>query len=413
MRARRLAARWLIPIEGPPLEHGALLIGAGGRIEAVGRDQDIPRPSDIPAADYGDAVILPGLINTHTHLELTGFEGRPTNRDFPSWIRELRELKATRTAADYLEAARRGLADCYALGVTTIADTGDSGATIQALAEADGSGVAYQEVFGPHPGQLDESLTGLRAQVSRLCRWATHRIRIGVSPHAPYTVSGPLLAAVAEWSRAEELPLATHVAESPAEVSLLAAGTGPFADAWRARGIPLPQSRGQTPVEWLAEHGALTERTLCIHAVQVDATDIDRLAGSGAAVAHCPLSNRAHAHGAAPLGALLEAGVRVGLGTDSVVSIGRLDMMAEAQAAQSLAPLTADQLLELATLSGARALGFDTETGSLRIGKWGDCTVIRARGGYRTESAAEKVLRSSPADVLLTYVGGREVYRAL
>jgi cytosine/adenosine deaminase-related metal-dependent hydrolase len=88
-------------------------------------------------------------------------------------------------------------------------------------------------------------------------------------------------------------------------------------------------------------------------------------------------------------------------------------MMAEAQAAQSLAPLTADQLLELATLSGARALGFDSETGSLRIGKWGDCTVIRARGGYRTESAAEKVLRSSPADVLLTCVGGREVYRAL
>jgi len=413
MRARRLAARWLVPIEGPPLEHGALLIGAGGRIEAVGRDQDVPQPSDVPAADYGDAVILPGLINTHTHLELTGFEDRALNRDFPSWIRELRELKTTRTAAEYVEAARRGLADCYASGVTTIADTGDSGATIQALAEADGSGVAYQEVFGPHPDQLEESLTGLRARVSHLCRWATHRVRIGVSPHAPYTVSAPLLGAVAEWSRSEHLPLATHVAESPAEVSLLSSGTGPFADSWRARGIPLPVPGGQTPVAWLAEHGALTERTLCIHAVQVGAGDIDRLAESGAAVAHCPLSNRAHAHGAAPLRALLEAGVRVGLGTDSVASVAPLDMLAEARAARRLAPLTPDQLLELATLGGARAIGVDSETGSLRVGKWGDCTVIRAKTGHGERSPAEPVLSSSPADVLLTCVGGREVYRAL
>jgi cytosine/adenosine deaminase-related metal-dependent hydrolase len=413
MRARRLAARWLIPIEGPPLEHGALLIGASGRIEAVGPDQDVPRPPDIPAADYGDAVILPGLINTHTHLELTGFEGRGPHRDFPSWIRELRELKTTRTAADYLEAARRGLADCYASGVTTIADTGDSGATIQALAEADGSGVAYQEVFGPDPGQLQESLRSLQARVSQLCRWATNRVRIGVSPHAPYTVSGPLLGAVAEWSRTEYLPLATHIAESRAEVSLLSGGTGPFAEVWRARGIPLPQPGRQTPVAWLAEHGALTERTLCIHAVQVGASDIDRLARSGAAVAHCPLSNRAHAHGAAPLGALLEAGVRVALGTDSVASVGRLDILAEARAAQSLAPLSANQVLELATIGGARTMGLASETGSLRSGKWGDCTVIHAKAGYGGKSPAERVLSSSPADVLLTCVGGREVYRAL
>jgi 5-methylthioadenosine/S-adenosylhomocysteine deaminase len=166
-------------------------------------------------------------------------------------------------------------------------------------------------------------------------------------------------------------------------------------------------------VAWLAEHGALTERTLCIHAVQVGADDIDRLALSGAAVAHCPLSNRAHAHGAAPLGALLDAGVRVALGTDSVASVGRLDILAEARAAQSLAPLTASQALELATLGGARAMGLASETGSLRVGKWGDCTVIHAKASYGEESPAEHVLSSSPADVLLTCVGGREVYRAL
>jgi cytosine/adenosine deaminase-related metal-dependent hydrolase len=238
-------------------------------------------------------------------------------------------------------------------------------------------------------------------------------VRIGVSPHAPYTVSGPLFRAVAEWSRAEGLPLAVHVAESPAETELLADGSGAFAEAWVARGIPLPRPSGLSPVGWLAEHGVLSERTLCIHAVQLDRADIDLMADSGAAVAHCPLSNQAHRHGAAPLGAMLEAGIRVGLGTDSEVSVGRLDLLAEARAARSLAPLSADALIERCTLGGARALSLDGETGSLRTGKWGDCVVIRPREAGEESSPAELVLASSPADVLLTCLGGRDVYRAL
>jgi 5-methylthioadenosine/S-adenosylhomocysteine deaminase len=411
MRARRLAARWLIPVEGAPIERGALLMGPDGRLQAVGADSAVPRPRDIPAVELEDAVILPGLINTHTHLELTGFEGRLPQREFAVWIRRLRELKTTRTAAEYVEAARRGLQACYATGVTTVADTGDSGAVIQVLAEADGSGVAYQEVFGPDPAQADQSLAGLQERVGGLRRLASGRVRLGVSPHAPYTVSGRLFSAVAAWARSVGLPLAVHIAESPAETQFLRAGAGPFAQAWLARGISLPHSDGRSPVEWLSEHGMLTEQSLCIHAVQVDPPDIRRLADSGAAVAHCPLSNRAHGHGTAPLAALLDAGIRVGLGTDSVVSVGRLDLLAEAREAGSLASLSADQLIELCTLAGARALGIDSETGSLRVGKWADCTAIRLNGA--DHDPAERVLASSPGDVMLTYVGGREVYRSL
>ena len=411
MRARRLAARWLIPVEGLPIERGAILIGPDGKIQAVGPDQAVPTPPDIPATQLDDAVILPGLINTHTHLELTGFEGQVREREFHSWIRRLRELKAARGAGEYIEAARRGLAACYAAGVTTMADTGDSGATIRALAEAKGSGVAYQEVFGPHPDQAEESLAGLRAKVREQCPLAAGRIRIGVSPHAPYSVSGRLFSAVAAWARAESLPLAVHVAESSAETQFLLAGSGPFADAWRARGIPLPASKGRTPVEWLAEHGVLSERSLCIHTVQVSAGDIRRLAEAGAAVSHCPLSNQAHGHGVAPLRSMLDAGLRIGLGTDSVVSVGRLDLLAEARAAAALGGLDARGAIELCTLLGARALGVDSEIGSLRAGKWGDCTVIRVP---RTIAAPEDlILASSPEDVLLTFVGGKEVYRSL
>ncbi len=413
MRARRLAARWLIPIEGPPIERGALLIGVDGRVRAVGPDSTVPRPSDVLAEDFGEAVILPGLINTHTHLELTGFADQVREPEFPAWIRGLRELKATRGRAEYADAASRGLQACYAAGVTTIADTGDSGAVIQALAEAGGSGVAYQEVFGPHPSQAQESLAGLRAKVDVLRQWTDDRVQIGVSPHAPYTVSGPLFSGVARWAREEGLPLAVHVAESEAESELLRSGSGPFAEAWRARGIPLPQLLGQTPVSWLAQQGVLTDRTLCIHAVQVSPPEVELLADSGAAVAHCPLSNKAHRHGVAPLSALLGAGIRVGLGTDSEVSVGSLDLLAEARAAASSAPLTADDLVGLCTLGGARALDLDAHTGSLRLGKWGDCVVIRLHEQVPQRSPAERVLGSSPADVLLTCLGGRDVYRAL
>ena len=409
-RARRIAARWLLPVEAPPIERGAILVNPQGRIEAVGPEVAVPRPPDVLAEDFGDAVLLPGLINTHTHLELTGFDRRIEARDFPTWIRELRQLKATRTPAEYLDAARRGLASCYAGGVTTIADTGDSGTVTQALSEADASGVVYLEVFGPDPAQLKESLTQLQARVRSGCSAASDRVRIGVSPHAPYTVSGPLFRAVARWAREEGLPIAVHVAESAAEVQFLLAGAGPFADAWLARGIPLPSLLGRTPIAWLGEHDVLSEHTLCIHAVQVGAEDVRRIADLGAAVAHCPISNKLHGHGAAPLAALLDAEVRVGLGTDSVVSVGHLDLLAEARTAGLLASLDADDMVELCTLAGARALGLDAETGSLVEGKWADCTVIQP--SRREGTAAERLLADSPTHVLLTCVGGKEVYRA-
>ncbi len=411
VRARRLAARWLIPVEGDVIERGAILIDEDGRIHAVGSDNSVPRPAGVPAETLQSAAILPGFINTHTHLELTGFEGQVHERDFAEWIRHLRQLKTTRTAAEFVAAARRGLADCYAAGVTTVADTGDSGAAIAVLAEAGASGIAYQEVFGPHSDQADESFAGLKARVQQQRRLETDRLHVGVSPHAPYTVSGSLFRLVSDYARSQQLPLAVHVSESPAETQFVSAGSGPFAEAWKARHIPLPSSQGRTPIEWLAEHGVLSEQCLCIHAVQLAHRDIQRLLDSGSAVAHCPLSNRAHGHGAAPLAALLNAGVRVGLGTDSVVSVDRLDLLAEARAAGKLASLDPERLLYLCTLAGARALGVGSETGSLVPGKWGDCTVIRIPEDQRP--VTEQVLSSGPSDVLLTCQGGREVYRAV
>jgi 5-methylthioadenosine/S-adenosylhomocysteine deaminase len=407
MPAVRLAAPWVLPVDGPPIAGGAVLIGADGRIAAVGPDELVPAPADVPACEYPGAALAPGFVNTHTHLELTGFEGQVEDDDFAAWIRRLRELKDRRPPEEYLAAARRGLGDAWAGGVTTIADTGDRGVVIRALAECGGSGVAYQEVFGPHPDQVGESMAALEGRVAELRAFESARVRLGVSPHAPYTVSGPLYRAVADYARGRGLPVAVHLAESPAETQLLRAAAGPFAEAWERRGIPLPSLPGRSAVEWLDEHGALSERTLCIHVVQADAGDVARLAAAGVAVAHCPLSNRRHGHGDAPLGRLRAAGIRVGVGTDSVASVAGLDLLAEARAARALAGLSWDEALALVTLEGARALGLAGEIGSLAAGKWGDVAVIRLRGGA---PPAEQVMNSVREAVVATWLGGRQVF---
>jgi len=412
MPGRRLAARWLLPVEGPAVERGAILIGSDGRIEAVGADATVPHPPGVVAESFGDAILLPGLVNTHTHLELTGLAEGVPGHDFPAWVRRLRSRKAERSPEEFLAAARGGLADCWAAGVTTIGDTGDSGAVIEALSTAGGCGVAYQEVFGPHPAQCEESLAGLQGRVEALGRFVGGRVAIGVSPHAPYTVSGRLYAVTAAWADEEALPVAVHLAESPAETELLTHGEGGFAEAWRGRGIPPPAPLGRSPVEWLDCHGVLGERTLCIHLVQVTSGDIGLLSRAGVAVAHCPLSNRAHRHGAAPLDVLLSVGLRVGLGTDSVVSGGTLDLLAEARAAAVLGGLDAEAALALCTVSGARALGLEREIGGLRVGKWGDCAVIRPGRATAGLAPAARVLASGPHDVVATFVGGRDVHRA-
>ncbi|NNG17258.1 MAG: amidohydrolase family protein [Gemmatimonadales bacterium] len=407
---RRLSAPWIYPVLGEPIRDGTVLIDESGHVVSIGPSAHVPTAPECHQEHFPGAAIMPGLVNTHTHLELTGLEGQVPEEDFAAWIRHLRALKEERLSGQFLEAARRGVADCFASGVTTVADTGDSGAVIQALAELGGSGVVYQEVFGPHPDQCRDSLDHLQSRLAELRRFESSRIRLGVSPHAPYTVSEALYLAVMELARAQDLPVAVHIAESPAEAEFLLQGTGAFADAWRGRQIPLPTRLGRSPIVWLEACGVLAPGTLCIHAVQVDAGDIALLSRHGCAIAHCPGSNVRHGHGDAPLAAFLAAELRVGVGTDSVASVTRLDLLAEARSARKLAGLSAEASLALCTLEAARALGLDHEVGHLSAGGWGDATILDLGDPSAEGALAEALLERAPEDVVATYVGGRQVY---
>jgi 5-methylthioadenosine/S-adenosylhomocysteine deaminase len=247
-------------------------------------------------------------------------------------------------------------------------------------------------------------------ELDRLARHATGRAALGVSPHAPYTVSGELYRRACDLGRAHGVPIAVHVAEPPGEASLLDDFTGIFADHFRREGIPRPSTESTTPMRFMDRHGVLSARTLCIHAIQVSDDDTELMARHGVAVAHCPRSNRFHHGGDAPVRRYLERGLRLGLGTDSEISVAPPDLLAESRAARTLAGWTASETVRALTLGGAEALALDGEIGSLAVGKRADLVAIAIP--IDAPEPEEAVIASTRDDVVGTWLNGRAVFAA-
>ena len=214
----RIAAPWLLPIDAPPIAHGALLVDDAGRIVAVGPDEAVPVPERARQLTLTDAALLPGLVNSHTHLELTGFAGMVEETDFWEWILHVIRIKSARAEEEFFLQALAGIRAGWAAGVTTVCDTGSTGHVIAALKELGASGIAHHEVFGAHPEECAGAMKAFSRDLDRLAHFATGRVHLGVSPHAPYTVSGPLYRASCDLARAHGVPIAVHTAEQPPNV---------------------------------------------------------------------------------------------------------------------------------------------------------------------------------------------------
>jgi cytosine/adenosine deaminase-related metal-dependent hydrolase len=377
----RYHARWVLPITQAPIENGTV-VEADGLITYVGPRAGAPPGKD---RDLGESILMPGLINTHTHLELTGMRGFLEDCRFTAWIDKLRQSRNEVLSDEMLlDSARFGIVEGLEAGITTYADTCSSGVAMRAMRELGVRGVMYQETFGPDPSQAEVALTELETRIEKLQGEQDNLVSLGVSPHAPYTVSDRLYDLTARFADSREMPMAMHIAESDAEYEMVANGRGDFADRWRRRGIAV-EIRARSPIELLERHGALERGPLLIHCVRVDAQDIEIMARHRCSVAHCPASNAKFGHGIAPLLPLVAAGIRVGMGSDSVASNNRMDILDEARlavlihraATQRHDAFGAHQALELATIGGARALGIDSRTGSLDVGKDADLSAFK------------------------------------
>ncbi len=434
-----ISGDWVVPISSAPIADGAVL-SSGGQIVEVGPAAQLrARYPGEEVRECPGCVLVPGFVNVHTHLDYSAFRGFSPSRDFMRWIVRLTRCIHRLDTEDLAASALWGAHECLRHGVTTIADTSYGGATVARAAQAAGLRArVYLEVFGLDDTRLGDTIRRLEASLSRCRResaadaegrrpggGAPELVEWGVSPHATYTVSQALYGEVARFARAWGLRMATHVAESKAEVRLLARGSAPLAVAYKIASVftggrwRLP---GMRPLQYLAEAGALGADMLAVHAVQLDEHDLATLAESGAAVAHCPRSNLRLRCGTAPVAELLEAGVTVGLGTDSLASNDSLDMLAEMRSALEVskarasrpgapAALTAVSVLRMATLHGARALGWEHQVGSLEAGKRADLVAVRLVSRLPVTASEEQLAEAvMGGEVGLTMVGGQVAF---
>jgi len=440
------SARWVLPISSPVIESGAIAI-EGDRIVAVGRAHDlIQKFAPAQVDDLGDAAILPGLVNTHSHLELTvmrGFLEREEN-DFFAWLRQLTSARMAMSPQDLYVSAMCGAIEAARAGVTCLGDASSSAsAAMKALNKVGLRGIVYQESFGPDPANAKANVESLRGQIDELRSYENKLVRAGVSPHAVYTVSAPQLEMISHLALEENFPVMMHAAESRAEEVFMREGTGPFAEGLKGRGIGWQAPRIST-IQYLAKTGVLATKPLLAHCINVDDTDIDTIRTSDARIAHCPRSNAKLGHGRAPFAKFIAQELKVGLGSDSVVSNNTCDLLEEARFAALLARtpcgpgpggserldsgtpedsapharatalVSARDVLFAATLGGARALGLDNQIGSLEEGKQADLVVVGLSGAQQQpvrDPADALVFASSGRDALLTMVAGKEVYR--
>jgi 5-methylthioadenosine/S-adenosylhomocysteine deaminase len=339
---------------------------------------------------------------------------------FP-WIRALNASKANFTGDDWKTSAQLGALESIAGGVTSIGDNTDAGVTMAVASETGLRAVIFQEIFGiDHRDDVSAQIAALDAKLAAHKALASDRVRVGVSPHAPYTIRPALFAALAKYVSDNDLPTSIHVAESVAESELTEAGQGPFANMFSARGIAW-EVPFCSPTKFCADNGALTPTSLAVHCVQQSDADIDLVCQTGAAIVHCPKSNAKLGAGIAPLTRwLAKDGLRVALGTDSAVSNNTLDMFEEMRFAllaqrgqlKDAVAVIARRVVEIATLGGAAALGVNA--GALAPGKCADMIAVSLDAAHNvptTDPYSALVYSCRADDVRMTMVEGKVIYR--
>jgi cytosine/adenosine deaminase-related metal-dependent hydrolase len=363
------SADWILPMTGPPIRHGFVALDEG-RIVAVG--DRAPKN----AITLGPVAILPGLVNAHTHLELSCWrECIPPSANFNDWVTSLMSMRRTQSdpAAPAIgDAVRWAIAQAKAAGTGLIGDVSNTLVTVPLLREAAMPAHVFHELTGfnhPDPaGRVEEA----RARVHAV-GVNSEDVRVSLAPHAPYSVSPGLFAAIKAALDCDPNVVSTvHLGESPDEVQLLRHGTGVTRTMLERLGVWTDEWRipNASPTEYLDRLGVLNSRLLVVHGVQFDADDLARLTAIGSTLVSCPRSNRYVGVGDPPLEAFYASGVSIAFGTDSLASVADLSIFSEIAQAHRIAPrVSPRRLLESATLRGAHALGFESEFGSIEAGK--------------------------------------------
>jgi cytosine/adenosine deaminase-related metal-dependent hydrolase len=361
----------VVPIDGPPIRDGWVTVDRG-RVVALGHRAT---PGDVREVDLGEVAVLPGLVNAHTHLELSYLrdEVAPAS-EFVSWIRGLlaaRRLRPDLRSPDILDAVQRAVAEAIACGTAVIGDISNSLVSFSPLATSGLAGVLFYEIVKFNAPDPEDVVERARRELDELV--PTDLVRTSLAAHAPYSVAPLVFRAIRkDIDRDPFAPCSVHVAESVEEVEFIQTAGGPWRKLLEELGSwdPAFTAPGVSPIQYLDESGFLDARVLAVHGVQASPADLARLASRGTTLVTCPRSNGHTGAGVPPIEDFYQSGVRVAIGTDSLASTPDLSVFAEIATLHALAPsVPASALLDSATRQGARALGFDADFGTIEPGK--------------------------------------------
>ncbi len=409
MAVHALKARYVFPVSSRPIADGMVGIQAQ-RIAAVGKQIAADTVENL-----GNVAILPGLVNAHTHLEfsdLTKPLGEP-GMGFVDWLRRVIEHRRAAPEVN-IRAVKKGFNECVCCGVSTIGEIAQPDlSTMSAIENVTADGMVFVELIAPTADRIAPALELAHNFVG--CVKHTDETssgwRIGLSPHAPYSVHQDLLQKIIKLSVWHQIPLAMHLAESCEEIEFLAEGSGPLKDLFSDLGVYDPSARlpGSRLLDYL-QMLAVASRVLIIHGNYLSYDEIGLLAdhAESMAVVYCPRTHEFFGHDRYPLEQMLTAGVTVCLGTDSRASAPDLDLLAEIRhVARHYPELSPQIVLQLGTLEGAKALGRDGEIGSLQAGKLANLAVVPLPD---TETADPfKLLLDSDQPATATWFCGKQV----
>ncbi len=356
-------ARSVLPVSGPPLERGTVTV-EGDRVTAV-----LPHGERTADTDFGNAALIPGLVNAHTHLDLSAARGAvpPTTAErFPDWLRAVVAFRR-QSPTPVADAVRSGLAESLRYGTTLLGDISTDGTSFDFLAESPLRAVVFREVVGLRPERFVATQASCRGWLD--ATGDRPNTRRGVSPHAPYTTQ---FAGYRGWG---DLPVASHIAELPGEAEFLRTHAGPLRDFLDGLGAWADADLAPSLAAALDALGS--SRGLVVHGNYLTAPEHARHFTPPMTLVVCPRTHAAFGHAPHPWPAFAAAGVRVAVGTDSLASNPDLDVLAEIRQLRRTNPAApGPQLLRMATLSGAEALGIADECGSLEAGKSADFVVV-------------------------------------
>jgi len=370
-------SRYLVPVTSAPIEDGGLLVREG-RMVGVGRRKELTAAfSGAAVVDFGDAILLPPLVNAHTHLELTHFPNwarrsgqGESPASFVDWILHVIRVKRGVDVELYRPSLAAGIAAALASGTGAIGDVLSYFPARQAYVNTPLRGHLYLEILGREPAMGRKAL----ARIGELLdEKRAGQLKLGIAPHAPYSVSEEYLEHIYDFARRRQVPTSLHLAESREETSFVRDSSGPMKEqlypfvGWQGL-VPPPARR--SPVAFVEACGGLASSGLLVHGVQVDAADAQRMAKAGSTLVCCPRSNARLGVGKAPVELYRQVGVPLALGTDSLASCDSLSVWDEMAFAHRWfeGRLTPSELLAMATINGARALGVAAEQGELKAG---------------------------------------------